>query len=60
SKAGRLDLIQTENGYETIALGGMQPDARSVMRTVFENGALLIDDSLDTIRARVNATLQAK
>ncbi len=60
SKAGRLDLIQTENGYETIVLRDARPDARSVMRTVFENGELLADDSLDTIRRRVNETLDTK
>ncbi len=60
SKAGRLDLIQTENGYETIVLPGAEPDARSAMRTVFENGELRIDETLDTIRARTNATLQTK
>lgn len=60
SKAGRLDLIQTENGYETLALPGAESDARSVLRTVFENGELLIDETLDMIRARTNATLQAK
>lgn len=58
SKAGRLDLIQTANGYETIVLREATPDARSAMRTVFENGELLVNDSLDTIRARVNKTLQ--
>ena len=56
SKAGRLDLIQTENGYETIVLRGVQPDARTAMRTVFENGELLVDDTLEEIRARVNKT----
>lgn len=60
SKAGRLDLIQTANGYETIALPGAENDARSVLRTVFENGELLIDETLDTIRARANATLQTQ
>ncbi len=59
SKAGRLDLIQTANGYATIALPSAEPDARSAMRTVFENGELLIDDSLDAIRARVNQAARA-
>ena len=58
SKAGRLDLIQSENGYETSTLPGAEPDARSVLRTVFENGELLIDETLDTIRARTNTTLR--
>lgn len=58
SKAGRLDLIRAENGYETIGLSGTQPDPRTAMQTVFENGELLFDENLGTIRARVNATLE--
>lgn len=57
SLAGRLDLIATEHGLHTIGLNGDLSDNRSVMRTVFENGALLIDESLDMIRARVNEPL---
>lgn len=60
SKAGRLDLIQTENGYETVVLRDPTPDARTAMRTVFENGELLVDDSLDTIRGRANETPDTK
>lgn len=55
SKKGRLDLIKDETGeYKTVKL----PDAKSLsaensqMRVVFENGNLLIDDSLDEIRKR--------
>src|SRR5581483_324810 len=55
SKAGRLDLIETSEGYETIELNGKDSDERSVMRTVFQDGELLYDQTLDEIRARANA-----
>jgi nicotinamide phosphoribosyltransferase len=58
SKAGRLDLVATPQGYETIVLNGKLYDPRSVLRTVFENGVLRIDESLDEIRARANTALQ--
>lgn len=54
SKAGRLDLIMKQDGYETIAVNGNHRAEQSVMRTVFENGELLVDDTLDEIRARAN------
>lgn len=57
SKAGRLDLIRTAQGVETIALDGDAEDERSLLRTVFENGELLVDDSLDTVRRRANEGL---
>lgn len=56
SKAGRLDLVKWMNGnWQTIGL----PDNRnasefSAMRTVYENGELLVDDSFDRIRERAN------
>lgn len=53
SKCGYLDLIRNEKGgYETIKTNGIS-DSRSVMRTVFENGDLLINETLDEIRQRV-------
>jgi len=54
SKAGRLDLIRDHNGeYQTIELADGQIAHRdSVMRTVFENGKLFVDESFDEIRAR--------
>lgn len=55
SKKGRLDLVKDENGeYETVKL----PDVETIsaqnshLRTVFENGGILIDDNLDEIRLR--------
>jgi len=55
SKRGRLDLVKDENGeYQTVKLEtAEQIEAEnSQMRTVFENGELLIDDTLSAIRQR--------
>lgn len=48
SKAGRLDLVFRDGRYQTVV--GDAGD--SVLRTVWENGELLIDDTLDEIRQR--------
>ncbi len=60
SKAGRLDLIETARGLETIVVNGKLRDDRSVMRTVFQDGEVLVEDTLDEIRARVNETLRER
>lgn len=54
SKKGRLDLILKDGTYETVKLesADQRKAENSGMRTVFENGALLVDDSLDEIRKR--------
>lgn len=55
SKRGRLDLIKTGSGeYQTVKLETAEQISgeNSQMRTVFENGELLIDDTLDNIRRR--------
>jgi nicotinamide phosphoribosyltransferase len=60
SKAGRLDLIDMEDGtVETINLKDLFGNDRihsvnTVMRTVFENGELIVDDKFEDIRKRVN------
>ena len=56
SKAGRLDLIRTPEGYRTIALSGNTPGVESQLVTVFENGQVLREYTLDEIRQRVNET----
>ena len=55
SKKGRLDLVKDENNeFQTVKL----PDVETVsaensqLRAVFENGEILVDDSLDEIRKR--------
>ncbi len=55
SKRGRLDLIRDENGaYKTVKIEATDSVSaeNSQLRTVFENGALLIDDDLEAIRKR--------
>jgi len=54
SKPGRLDLVKWPNGtWQTISLpDGENANEFSALRTVYENGELLIDDSLEKIRER--------
>lgn len=55
SKKGRLDLIRGESGeYQTARLEDAETTGaeNSVMQTVFENGAILIDERLEAIRKR--------
>ncbi|HEY8559472.1 MAG TPA: nicotinate phosphoribosyltransferase [Pyrinomonadaceae bacterium] len=57
SKRGRLDLIKTDAGeYQTVKLesADQRKAENSQMRTVFENGEMFVDDTLDEIRARAN------
>ena len=53
SKAGRLDLVLEGNEYQTVILrGGEIAHPNSIMRTVFQDGEVLVDENLDTIRLR--------
>ena len=61
SKKGRVDLIQTRtfgsdsnvSRYETVTLGTNQTNhPQSVLRTIFDDGQLLVDDSFDDIKKR--------
>ena len=54
SKAGRLDLIIDElDKYQTVRLlPGEISRPQSVMRTVYENGELLINDKFEDVRNR--------
>lgn len=60
SKAGRLTLMRRGEAFATVRLDSPgYLEARSqgaveVMRTVFEDGRLLVDDSFAAIRARVS------
>ncbi len=49
SKAGKLALIKTENGYETIPENELG-DRKNILETVFENGELKKDYNFDEIR----------
>jgi nicotinamide phosphoribosyltransferase len=55
SKRGRLDLIKNAAGeYETVKLAAAEQIAaeNTELRTVFENGEMLVDDTLEAIRLR--------
>lgn len=57
SKRGRLDLIRDAGGgFKTVKLEDAETISaeNSQMRTVFENGDILMDDSLDKIRLRTS------
>jgi len=55
SKSGRLELILNQNGnVQTVNIGTNESHPYSVMRVVFENGKLCIDEKFDTIRERVS------
>lgn len=61
SKKGRLDLIKNENGeYKTVKLDSadQRKAENSQMRTIFENGEMLVDDNLDDIRNRTNTDIR--
>lgn len=64
SKAGRLDLIRLNNGsYETCTIlnGELEvsdlSNKKSVLRTVFENGELKNELTLEQVRAHSNGSL---
>jgi nicotinamide phosphoribosyltransferase len=61
SKRGRLDLIKSATGFETVKIESLDQVAKddSAMRTVFENGELLVDDTLDAIRERALISFNA-
>jgi len=52
SKRGRIELVFRDGKYQTVA---GQNNVDSVMRTVYENGQLLIEDDFATVRGRANS-----
>ncbi len=58
SKAGRLTLLRRDDAFATVRLDSpgyreaLAEGATEVLRTVFEDGRLLVDDSFAAIRAR--------
>jgi nicotinamide phosphoribosyltransferase len=52
SKAGRLKLIQTLEGYKTVKENEM-PEYEDQLLTVFENGKILHEESFEEIRTRL-------
>ena len=53
SKRGRLAVIQGANGVQTIRADALN-DQTDLLRPVFRNGKLLIDDTFDAVRKRSN------
>jgi nicotinamide phosphoribosyltransferase len=56
SKQGRLALLKTESGFETVAETA-QVAPLNQLSLVFENGVILQEDSLEAIRQRTGATV---
>ena len=56
SKPGRLDLVKTETGFKSERLSEGLQFANTALVTVFENGKILKNYSLDEIRALANVT----
>lgn len=55
SKKGRLALVLRERGVETVRLDDLcafGKEKNNLLRPVYQNGELLIDDTFDAIRAR--------
>lgn len=52
SKAGRLKLIDTQEGYRTLQ-EHEHPEYSNELRTVFENGNILREDRFESIRERI-------
>lgn len=54
SKRGRLDLILNDGNYETVKIEDAETLAleNSALKTIYENGEMLVDDNLDEIRKR--------
>ena len=61
SKRGRLDMIRENEEYKTIKVLNVQDVYAfdSIMRTVYENGRVCVDEDIDVIRARVQSSLKS-
>ncbi len=59
SKAGRLDLVRRDGHFETVKIpyGQVSYDNFSEMRTVYENGVILVEDTFEAIRLRATGEL---
>ncbi|OSO93017.1 nicotinate phosphoribosyltransferase [Cylindrospermopsis raciborskii CENA303] len=57
SKKGRLALIKNETGYQTVSQG---PKVVNCLQTVYENGQLVRDQSLEDIRQQANLSALSK
>ena len=52
SKKGRLALIKRDDSLQTIKADDLTNETNNLLRDVYVDGQLLIDDSLTTIRER--------
>jgi nicotinamide phosphoribosyltransferase len=52
SKAGKLKLIQTAEGYKTVKVNEM-PEYKDQLVTVFENGKIIQEEAFEAIRNRL-------
>jgi len=52
SKKGRMKLVKVINSFETVPDTGWYDYDSDIFTTIYKDGELLIDDSLDTIRKR--------
>ena len=59
SKRGRLDLIKDNDEFKTVRLTDTETISAtgSMLKTFFENGEVLINDSFDAIRNRAKSNL---
>lgn len=57
SKKGRVTTVIRDGQYMSLQFEDVRDTDTPVMRKIFENGNLLIDESFTVIRARVQATL---
>lgn len=57
SKAGRLKLIQTAEGYKTVR-EEEYPDNEDLLVTVFENGEVVYESSFEDVRVRAELAVE--
>ena len=57
SKRGRLALLRDGEDYETLATTRNRPHADDLLKTVFRDGQILIEYTLDQIRERAEASV---
>jgi len=60
SKRGRLDLIKIGDEYQTVKMDSVEMSSmpNSALETVFEDGRVMVDDTLDAIRLRASTPFQ--
>ncbi len=54
SKKGRLALVERGGGFVTVGERAVKKGEQNILRPVYRNGELLIDEGFDTIKARAD------